>query len=73
MHGRTNRRLIYTTTQDKNIIWKEAGLLNHCFQGVASWRLKEVPEVSTLRFLAETAGDRLLEPFFLPPSLSRNV
>jgi hypothetical protein len=46
-------------------------LLNHAFQVMASWQLKEIFTVSALSFHANTAGDRLLGPFFLPSCLTR--
>jgi hypothetical protein len=48
-------------------------LLKHGFQVWASWRLKKMFKVSTFSFHAGIAGDRLLEPYFLPPHLTGAV
>jgi len=49
------------------------GLLKHGCPVTASWRLKKMCKVSILSFHAGIAGDRLREPYFLPPHLTEAV
>jgi len=49
------------------ICYRNTSLLKHGFRVKACWWLKKMLKVSTLPFHAANAGDRLLEPSFLPP------
>ena len=49
------------------------GLLKHGFRVTASWQPRKMLKACTFSFHAGIAGDRLLEPYFLPPHLAGAV
>jgi hypothetical protein len=68
MHGQTYRREPSHNKRTK--YYMNLGLLNHGFRATTSWWLRKMLKVSTWSF---HAGDRLLEPDFLPPHLTGAV
>jgi hypothetical protein len=70
MHGQIYKGRIYTIQEKK--YYTNTGLLKHGFQAIASCDYGKC-SVSTFSFHAGIAGDRLMEPSFLPPRLTGDV